>query len=520
MKTKLLIIMVLGLHFISPIHQALAQSCTQNNIYVERFTLRDANGNPFSPNDSYQIGTPVTGQIFVRFSGSSTNAFSLKTTYDIYVNGVLTVSQAYACLFNQQRIVLNTGIFVNNFTWNWGDVVEVRNVYIRWSTNSGTPCSSVSDGNSQCYYNAAGFIAAVPLYPDFNYTATTCNPLVQFEDLTIGGYPPYTYSWNFGGLGSSTAKNPSFTFPGVGSYSVTLNVTDNSGTARSITKTIIIPTISIQVEITPTKQNESNGSIRLDLSGGNAPYSISWESNPAGHSGTVNGIASTYTINNLSSGEYQITVTDSQGCMVVENYTLEWTSILSQKWDLFEAKLSQDKTKVEVEWVTTNEKYPCTYYIERSIEGVSKFEKMGYIEGYGFNEGYKKYQYLDINLPPSGGRIYYRIMTIDQNKKIYLSKVISVLVPERKNTNGMGWRAYPNPIEENKLTISHQGILTNPNEKFIISVSTMTGRSIDTIITEENTVVLDDLVRDLPKGILLIEILSGLNKETIRIIKK
>lgn len=520
MKTKLAIIIVLGLHLILSFHTAFAQNCTQNNIYVERFTLRDDDGNPFSPNDDYEIGESVTGQIFVRFSGSSTNAYSLKTTYDIYVNGVLVVSQAEACLFNQQRIVLNTPIYVNNFTWNWGDIVEVRNVYVRWSTNAGTPCSSVSDGNSQCYYNGAGFIAAVPLFPDFDYVATFCNPHVQFEDLTVGGYPPYTYSWDFDGLGSSTAQNPSFSFPGVGSYPVTLNVTDNSGTVRTITNTVTIPTIAIQVEITPTKLNESNGSIKIDLSGGNAPYTISWESTPAGNSGSVSGIASSYTINNLPSGEYQITVTDAQGCVVVENYILEWTSILSQKWDFFEAKMSHDNMKVEIEWVTSNEKYPCIYYIERSIEGISKFEKVGSVEGFGFDEGYKKYTFLDNSLPPSGGRVYYRIMTTDQNNKVYLSKVISVLVPERKSLKETDWKAYPNPIEGNKLTISHHGNVFYPNEQFIISITTMNGKSLKTMVTEEKTLVLDDLVRDLPKGILLIEIVSGLKKETIRIIKK
>ncbi len=519
MKTKLIIIIALGLHLISPFQEAIAQSCTQNNIFVERFTLRDANGNPFSPNDNYEIGEPVTGQIFVRFSGNSTNAYSLKTSYDIYVNGVLVGSQN-ACLFNQQQIVLNTPIYVNNFTWNWGDVVEVRNVYIRWSTNANTPCSSVSDGNSQCYYSAAGFIAAVPLFPNFDYAATFCNPFVQFEDLTVGGYPPYTYSWNFGGLGGSTAKNPSFSFPDVGSYSVTLNVTDNSGTVRSITNTVTIPTIAIQVEITPTKINQSNGSIRLDLSGGNAPYTINWQSTPSGNSGSVSGIESTYTINNLPSGEYQITVTDAQGCVVVNNYTLEWTSILSQKWDLFEAKVSQDKTQVEIEWVTTNEKYPSIYYIERSIEGISKFEILGSVEGFGFDEGYKKYRFVDNNPPRSGGRIYYRIMTIDQNKKVYVSKVISVLVPEIDWPKGPEWTAFPNPIIGNKLTLKHHGSSNNISESFIITISTMNGKSLNTFVTDEKTLVLDDLARYLPKGILLIEIFNGSKKEYLRVIKR
>ncbi|WP_373523208.1 PKD domain-containing protein [Aquiflexum sp.] len=520
MKTKLIVFIALGLHFILPIHQAIAQSCTQNNIVVERFTLRDANGNPFTPNDDYEIGDPVTGQIFIRFTGSSSNAYSLKTTYDIYVNGVLVVTQGYACLFNQQQVVLNTPIFVNNFTWNWGDVVEVRNVYVRWSTNSNSPCSGVSDGNSQCYFSGTGFVAAVPLFPDFNYTATYCNPLVQFEDLTVGGYPPYTYHWNFNGHGTSTAKNPSFSFPQPGSYPVTLSVTDNSGTVRSITKTVTIPVFNILVEITPSRVGASTGSIKVDVSGGNSPYTIAWQSDPAGYSGSVSGISSTYTITNVPSGNYIITVTDSIGCTVTENYFVEWSSILSQKWDLFEAKLNPDTRSVEIEWITTLEKYPCQYIIERSTGDISNFKDLGSVNGYGYNEAYGNYLYLDNDLPTSGGRVYYRIRTEDINQKVYMSKVISVLVPEYKILNESEWMAFPNPIEGNRLSLKYHGLLVSQDDQVQILISTVTGRSIKIMSANRQTLVLDDIIKDLPKGILLIEIVDGFKKETIRVVRK
>ena len=520
MKTKLTIILALGLYFIWPIHQALAQNCPQNNIVAEIFTLRDANGNPFTPNDDYEIGDEVTGQIFVTFSGSSTNAYSLKTTFDIFVNGALVVAQQYACLFNQQQVVLNTPIFVSNFTWNWGDVVEVRNVYVRWSTNIGNSCSEVSDGNSQCYYNGEGFVAAVPLFPDFNYNATYCNPLVQFGDLTVGGYPDYTYAWNFDGLGSSSAQNPSFNFSEPGSYEVTLTTTDNSGTVRSSTKTITIPIFVISVEITPSRTDADTGSIKVDLSGGNAPYSIAWQSDPAGISGSVSGISSSYTITNLSSGNYVISITDSIGCTVTENYFVEWSSILSQKWDLFQAKLNHDNRIVEIEWITTSEKSPCQYYIERSTNGIFNFKDLGSVEGYGYNEDYGSYRFSDNHLPAAGGRVYYRIRTEDMNQKIYLSKVLSVLVPDQNGLNESEWMVYPNPMEGNKLTLKYQGLPNHPEDQVQIFISTITGKIIKTIVTKRQTIVLDDMIKDLPKGILVIEIIDGFRKETMRVIIK
>ncbi len=520
MKTKLIIILVLGLHFILPIHQAISQSCPQNNIFVESFTLRNADGNPFSPNDDYEIGDPVTGQIFITFSGSSTNAYSLKTTYDVYVNGELVVTQGYACLFNQQKVVLNSPVFVNNFTWNWGDIVEVRNVYIRWSTNSNSACSEVSDGNSQCYFNGSGFVAAIPLFPDFNYIATYCNPLVQFGDLTVGGYPPYNYVWDFNGLGSSVAQNPSFNFPGPGSYVISLTTTDNSGFVRAVTKNITIPVFDILVEITPSMTNSNTGAIRVDMSGGNAPYNISWQSDPAGISGSVSDISSSYTITELSSGTYAITITDSSGCTITVNYFVEWSSLLSQKWDLFEAEFNQKTWSVEIEWITPNEKIPCQYIIERSILGISNFNDLGSVAGYGFNESFGNYHFNDNTLPETGGRIYYRIRTEDINQKIHMSKVISVLVPERKGLNESPWLIYPNPLEGNKLTLKFQGLAKNKGDQVHVFISTVNGRSIKTFVTDQETIILDEIVKDLPKGILVIEIVDGFNREIIRVVRK
>uniref|UniRef100_UPI003594052B T9SS type A sorting domain-containing protein n=1 Tax=Aquiflexum sp. TaxID=1872584 RepID=UPI003594052B len=309
-----------------------------------------------------------------------------------------------------------------------------------------------------------------------------------------------------------------FSFPQPGSYPVTLTTTDNSGTVRSVTNTVIIPVFNISVEITPSKINSSTGSIRVDVSGGNAPYTIAWQSDPAGHSGSVSGVSSSYTITNLPSGDYEVTVTDSSGCVVIENYFVEWSSILSQKWDLFEARLNQENRNVEIEWITTLEKYPCQYFIERSIGGISNFEDLGSVDGYGYNEGV--YRFLDNHLPPSGGRVYYRIRTEDITEKVYMSKVISVLVPEQKMVRESEWLAYPNPFEGNRLSIRFHGLPVSQDDQVQIFISTVTGKSIKTISANRQTIVLDDIIKDLPKGILLVEIIDGYKKETIRVVRK
>jgi hypothetical protein len=50
---------------------------------------------------------------------------------------------------------------------------------------------------------------------------------VTFTANVQGGIPPYTYAWRFGEGGSSTEKDPTYTFTKPGFYGVTLNMKDS-----------------------------------------------------------------------------------------------------------------------------------------------------------------------------------------------------------------------------------------------------------------------------------------------------
>jgi serine protease len=49
-----------------------------------------------------------------------------------------------------------------------------------------------------------------------------------------------SWSWNFGGTGTSTQQNPSHTFPATGSYLVSLQVTDNDGATASVQHSVSV----------------------------------------------------------------------------------------------------------------------------------------------------------------------------------------------------------------------------------------------------------------------------------------
>ncbi|WP_144606758.1 Ig-like domain-containing protein, partial [Algoriphagus algorifonticola] len=296
-------------------------NCPQNNVNVTRVDFFDEDGLPFDPLVEYEIGTPVSGQIFFTFGGSTNNAYSMYTQYDIFINDQF-VETVILCLFQGQTVIKNTPTFADDFTWAWGDKFEIKNIFMRWETGQpkNVPCGDGSGGNAQCYGNIDGFLVNTPLVPNFNFETNCSNYEVNFTDATIGGNLPYkSRNWDFAGLGNSSLQNPTFTFPSAGSYEVTLTVVDQLNITKDITKTV---TLFNSLSLTNTKVDDDcsvdpTGSIDITVSGGDGSYTYAW-STTDGSGLVVNAEDQT----GLSAGTYSVTVTDGKGCFVTKDITI------------------------------------------------------------------------------------------------------------------------------------------------------------------------------------------------------
>jgi uncharacterized protein (TIGR02145 family) len=127
-----------------------------------------------------------------------------------------------------------------------------------------------------------------------------------------GGASPYTVQWSNGRLGSSISN--------ISAADYSFTIYDQNNCQLSDLVTLTSPSeISIVESLTNVKcYNVPTGEIQLEITGGTAPYNISW-------SGTSK--TSTH-ITGLSASTYTANVTDANTCLQSETYTLTQNSQL------------------------------------------------------------------------------------------------------------------------------------------------------------------------------------------------
>lgn len=122
-----------------------------------------------------------------------------------------------------------------------------------------------------------------------------------------GGTPGYTYTW-------SNATNASI-LSGVPAGSYGLTVVDSKGCSDSYTYVLAEPIAPLGLVLTGVDIlcfGNSTGEVSSAVTGGTAPYSYLW----------TGGGQTTPDISGLPIGNYILTVTDTNGCVIVDNTTL------------------------------------------------------------------------------------------------------------------------------------------------------------------------------------------------------
>jgi gliding motility-associated-like protein len=145
----------------------------------------------------------------------------------------------------------------------------------------------------------------------------------QASVQAVGGCAPYTYIWSH----DATVTGPVAIELGSGTYEV--NVTDQNGCANDASVTIVIndpiDPLDVAVDAVSLYANGYNvscpdatdGFINLTISGGTTPYTINWLD-----FATNTVVSTSEDLTDVACGNYQVTVTDGNGCEYTQSFNL------------------------------------------------------------------------------------------------------------------------------------------------------------------------------------------------------
>jgi hypothetical protein len=211
-------------------------------------------------------------------------SFSVPTTNANCTNGTASVSG------------LTGGMAPYTYLWSNGANTPAIN-----SLSQGSYTVTVTDAQG-CNNSSSGVVyQTITIGANPVISPATC---LQNDGSVIsfgsGGTPPYTYNYS-NGFSGQTATNLNG-----GTY---MNVTATDANGCTGTDYIYIGTTTV-ITVTYSSTNSSctapTGSVSLNISGGTAPYTISWFSAPAFGGTTLTGLAP---------GAYSFSVTDAAGCV-------------------------------------------------------------------------------------------------------------------------------------------------------------------------------------------------------------
>ena len=204
------------------------------------------------------------------------------------------------------NVTTNGGTTPYNFNWSNGAKTEdISNLTANGYT------LTITDANN-CSLATTTTIAqpsAVQIFSTIN--SASCNGAVD-GSITLnilGGTAPYNYTWSNGG-NTNINSNLSASI-----YSVT--VQDANNCSDNITNLIVTEpaVLTVSANVLPVGcANVNDGSILAVANGGTAPYNYNW-SNDATSANNAQ----------LSTGSFDLTVTDSKGCTVSNKWSIGTT---------------------------------------------------------------------------------------------------------------------------------------------------------------------------------------------------
>ena len=233
---------------------------------------------------------------------TSVKSFNVTQPDAISISGLSTNPTCFNGSNGSVNVSVAGGTSPYSYTWNGVAGSQVLN-----NAPAGTYTVVVTDKNG-CSKSAV-FVLTNPAEIQLSGvpTNTYCNKALGGVALIVtNGTAPYTYLWSNG----QTSKN--LINAAAGTYAVT--VTDANGCKKTGSYQISDNGgLTITDEVKNLKCfGDNNGGISIAISGGISPYSINWS----------NGASNVNAINNLTAGNYSVTISDVNQCTAVKSFVI------------------------------------------------------------------------------------------------------------------------------------------------------------------------------------------------------
>jgi hypothetical protein len=249
---------------------------------------------------------------------------------------------------------------------------------------------------------------------------------------------------------------------------------------------------------------------------GGSPYTANSNSFFGGGNGTNNGVGLSGTTYGSGGGAGRLGGGSSFPGVIYIRYPN--FRILSVEYLYFNVVYNSPLRAGDLSWSTAKEWENDQFEIERSVNNVKTWEKIGEIKGAGYSDGPIEYDFRDSKLPLAGGNIFYRLKQVDFDSESTYSDIKSIQVEAIPGTTY--WRVYPNPTSGDPINMEMLDAAIYNDELVTVRLISATG-VFDEIVGNSPSQLstrLSEVLRGKAASVYTIEIAWGVNREYHKVI--
>lgn len=211
----------------------------------------------------------------------------------------IAANQTVLCNGQSSQMVASGGL---NYTWSPASGLSSTVIYNPIATPATTTTYTVTMNWGSCTKTATKTITV-----GGSNVTLTASPALKTCDgspvqLSVNGSG--TFLWS---NGSSAA---SLNITSTGTYTVTS--TDISGCTATASANVVVSNLSIvNPVVSPSCSGANNGGVDITVSGQGTPYTYNWSN-----------LATTEDLTNVGPGNYQVTVSNNDGCSLTQSYVV------------------------------------------------------------------------------------------------------------------------------------------------------------------------------------------------------